>query len=202
MGESDKNKIKFKEVLCIVQIRKYICCYLAWLLRMKRPGYDLTWHSIRHQWSSSRVRSDSITKHIDIHYPKCATLSISNEIAHLNKQTFIYSVSRHKQQLEAVPKITVTSVPTLRRTHSDQNPQTGHNIGETSSIHSELRTIISQLAFLTNHIWRQEKHENESQDWKFVAMVIDRLCLVVFTLIMIIFTGLTFIFAYDFYSLG
>ncbi|CAF4297493.1 unnamed protein product, partial [Rotaria sordida] len=56
----------------------------------------------------------------------------------------------------------------------------------------ELRIIISQLAILTNHFRQVDKHDDESQDWQFVAMVIDRLCLIIFAIVMILFTVLTF----------
>ena len=185
----------------VFQIHKYICHYLAWLLCMKHPGYKLTWHSIRHQYSSTYPRSDSISKHMDIHYPRSPTVSISNDIAHINKQPFLSAVSAEKQQSDSAPKINVAAVPTSQHAHDDQHSSTAKHSCQTDTIHPELRTIVSQLAVVTNHIQRQERYDNESQDWKFVAMVIDRLCLVLFTISMTVFTSLTFISDLSFYTL-
>jgi nicotinic acetylcholine receptor len=58
-------------------------------------------------------------------------------------------------------------------------------------IRSELRIIISHLAILTRQVQQQEEDSDLSEEWKFVAMVIDRLCLFLFTASMILFTLLT-----------
>ncbi|CAF1413943.1 unnamed protein product, partial [Adineta steineri] len=57
------------------------------------------------------------------------------------------------------------------------------------------------LAILTHHTHHEEKLDNESQDWKFMAMVIDRLCLIFFTLSMALFTTLTLLSTPNFYKL-
>jgi len=176
----------------IFKIHIYICHYLAWLLRMKRPGYDLTWRSIRH-------RSSSIdSKHTDMHYPKYPSGSISNDIKNINKPPLLFSISRERQQSDSVTEITAGSTRTLQHDHHSSTVLYSY---DTNIIRSELRTIISQLANLTNHIWQQEKYDNESQDWKFAAMVIDRLCLILFTIIMAIFTINTFLSIPNFYNL-
>ncbi|UJR37392.1 hypothetical protein I4U23_030097 [Adineta vaga] len=141
-------------------IQKYVCLYLAWLLRMKRPGYDLTWQSIRHQLSSTIVPSHTIDK---------------SHCFDINKQSLLYSVSQERQQSGSI------------------RPPGEYHSYEIDTIRSEIRTVISQLSIVTNYIWQQEKHDNESQNWKFAAMVIDRLCLILFAVIMAIFTTLTFI---------
>ncbi|UJR19828.1 hypothetical protein I4U23_022961 [Adineta vaga] len=55
------------------------------------------------------------------------------------------------------------------------------NMYQTEMIRSELRTITSHLTILSRRVRRQEKYNKESEDWKFVAMIIDRLCLILFT---------------------
>jgi hypothetical protein len=185
----------------VFQIHKYICHYLAWLLFMKHPGYNLTWHSIRHQYSSTYPRSDSISNHIDIHHPKCPTASIPNNIANINKQPFLFSVRGETLQTDSVPKINVTPALTLQHAHSDHHLSTASHPCEKDIIHSELRTIVSRLTIVTNYVQRQERHDNASQDWKFVAMVIDRLCLILFSILITIFTCLIFLSALNFYNL-
>ncbi|CAF3603735.1 unnamed protein product [Rotaria sp. Silwood1] len=35
-------------------VRKYICNYLAWLLRKKRPNHDFSWRAIRRRCTSTK----------------------------------------------------------------------------------------------------------------------------------------------------
>lgn len=167
---------------------------------MKRPGYDLSWRSIHPQWSSTNVRSDSPNKTIDLHYPKGPSVSISNEVAKINTQTFLYSASGEKQSSDSLSKITTNSISPLRPIQSDEPSLTASSSYKADTMFSELRIITSQISVLTNYVRRHEKHDNESQDWKFVGMVIDRLCLVLFTTSMIAFTSITFFFASNFYD--
>jgi nicotinic acetylcholine receptor len=66
---------------------------------------------------------------------------------------------------------------------------------------SEMRTIITELQFLTDHVKQEEEEDDVSQDWKFSAMVIDRLCLVLFTLMTTIFSYVTLFSAPNFFKL-
>jgi len=168
---------------------------------MKRPGYNLTWYSIRHQWSSISDRSNSISNHIDTHYPKCRTATMSDNITISNKQSLQFSINRERQRSDSVPKISVSPASKLQNADDNHHLSAVSHSCETNTIYLELRTIISQLAMITDHIRRQEKHENESQDWKFVAMVIDRLCLILFLIFLAIFTSLIFLSASNFYIL-
>jgi hypothetical protein len=162
---------------------------------MKRPGYDLTWRSIHHQWSLNTNRIHTINKPTDIQF------HTPNNITKVSKQPLSFLVGNEEQRLDPVSKITVGSVPTFQHEHDGHHSSNVSHECETNDIHSELRTIVSQLAIITNHICREERHENESQDWKFVAMVIDRLCLILFTVSMAIFSSLTLLSAPNFYSL-
>lgn len=45
-----------------------------------------------------------------------------------------------------------------------------------------LRDILKELQFLTEKVKRDEQFEDDCNDWKFAAMVIDRLCLWLFTI--------------------
>jgi hypothetical protein len=161
---------------------------------MKRPGHDLTWFSIRHRCSSTIDRSNSISNHIDTHYPKCPTTAISNNNTNISKPPFRVSINQERQELDSMPKISVSPTSTL------QNAQNDHHQSLTASHSCEINTIISHLAIITDHIWRQEKHDNESQEWKFAAMVIDRLCLILFMILVAIFTTIAFLSACNLYG--
>jgi hypothetical protein len=159
---------------------------------MKRPEHDLTWHSIRHRLSSSTInQTKHFNNHIGIHYPNGSIPIVSNNCINITKQHL---------RSDAVSKMSVSPVPTLSHASDDPLSSTELHSSETDLIYLELRSIVSQLTMITDHIYRQEKLDNESQDWKFAAMVIDRLCLIIFLFFTTIFTTLIFISASHFYS--
>ncbi|KAI5744478.1 hypothetical protein M8J76_002591 [Diaphorina citri] len=52
----------------------------------------------------------------------------------------------------------------------------------------ELRLILKELQFITARMKKSDEEAETISDWKFAAMVVDRLCLIVFTLFTIIAT--------------
>lgn len=85
----------------------------------------------------------------------------------------------------------VCTYPIAQHAINKRNSRLSTSFYEFDSIHSQLTTIVNHLTALTQHQQQEEEYDDETQDWKFVAMVIDRLCLIIFTLSMILFTFLT-----------
>ncbi|CAF1146683.1 unnamed protein product [Rotaria sp. Silwood1] len=177
-------------------IRKYICDYLAWLLLMKRPDHDLSWHAISRRWTSSKEESDNIHESIGIHQSKIPSESLfnnkfdllSSNVINVHKEPLVFLEKQHSDS------ILESAVPPATKTHDygyHQNTSNELYICDMDTTCSELRVIISQLAILINYSRKKEKDENESQDWQFAAMVIDRLCLLLFSIIMFLFTAFT-----------
>ena len=54
-----------------------------------------------------------------------------------------------------------------------------------------LNMILKELQTITNKLKKDKDDEEKSLDWKLAAMVIDRLCLVIFSLATFISTALT-----------
>ena len=52
----------------------------------------------------------------------------------------------------------------------------------------DLQAIIRELRFITSRLKKKEDDNDLIADWKFAAMVVDRICLFVFTLFTIIAT--------------
>jgi Neurotransmitter-gated ion-channel transmembrane region len=50
----------------------------------------------------------------------------------------------------------------------------------------DLQAIIRELRYITTRIKRKEEEDEMVLDWKFAAMVVDRVCLIIFTLFTII----------------
>ncbi|KAI9589513.1 hypothetical protein GQX74_007682 [Glossina fuscipes] len=57
-----------------------------------------------------------------------------------------------------------------------------------SSAEYELALILKELRWITDQLKKEDETGDITRDWKFAAMVVDRLCLIVFTLFTIIAT--------------
>ncbi len=60
--------------------------------------------------------------------------------------------------------------------------------GSLMNVKNELLAILNELRFITHKIKEDNETEEEVNDWKFAAMVIDRLCIWVFSIYMIVTT--------------
>nr|QRN45447.1 nicotinic ACH-alpha6 receptor [Carausius morosus] len=57
-----------------------------------------------------------------------------------------------------------------------------------SSAHRELQAILRELQFITGRMRKEDEEAELISDWKFAAMVVDRFCLIIFTLFTVIAT--------------
>ena len=57
-----------------------------------------------------------------------------------------------------------------------------------ANVKGELLSILSELRFITHKIKEGNENQDEINDWKFAAMVIDRLCFWIFTSYLVITT--------------
>ncbi|KAL0121524.1 hypothetical protein PUN28_006800 [Cardiocondyla obscurior] len=57
-----------------------------------------------------------------------------------------------------------------------------------SGMQKELHTILKELQFITNRMKKADEDGEIVSDWKFAAMVVDRLCLFIFTLFTVLAT--------------
>ncbi|CAF4830265.1 unnamed protein product, partial [Rotaria sp. Silwood1] len=177
-------------------VRKYICNYLAWLLFMKRPNHDLSWRAIRRQWAFLKQEPNNIKALIGNNHSKIPSEPLlhktfellPNNIIDIEKESLEFQDNQEKQRSDVLLEF---SVPRVTKIHRNVSKEL--HTCDMEMVRSELRIIISQLTVLTNHFRRQEEHDDETQDWKFIAMVIDRLCLIIFSIIMFVFTTLTFL---------
>ncbi|CAF2616454.1 unnamed protein product [Rotaria sp. Silwood2] len=181
-------------------IRKYICNYLAWLLLMKRPRHDLSWRGIRRRWASPKQESNNINGLIDNHHSTIPSEPLLNNtfelsstnVINVDKEPLEFLDNRKKQSSNSLLEFAVPPATEIHGSRHHQNTSNELCTFDRGMTRSELRVITSQLAILVNYSRQKEKDDDESQDWQFVAMVIDRLCLIVFAITMLLFT--TFIF--------
>lgn len=69
----------------------------------------------------------------------------------------------------------------------------GGQASSTAGIRNELLAILNELRFITKKMKDDTERSDETNDWKFAAMVIDRLCFWIFSAYLVIATMIIFI---------
>ena len=163
---------------------------------MDRPEHDLTWRAIRRRWASAPKQRNHIVKHPDDHYHKSPSAPLLNNVFELLPNNVInIDADAHercngedKQRSGSVIDESFTEISTIERSPHYADLSKVLHSADTEMIRSELRIIIGQLAMLTRSTRQQGENDSDAQEWKFVAMVLDRLCLIIFTIAMVGFT--------------
>ncbi len=144
---------------------------------MKRPGHDLSWTAIRrrrfHENSSIPTYRPPRTPLLEN-----SSKSLLANITNTDDPAYIR---------------TTTNTHLLNHVKTDDSDMNFYR--------SDIRMILSELKFITDYVRREDEEDDISQDWKFSAMVIDRLCLVVFTILTTIFSYFTLFSAPNFFKL-
>lgn len=141
--------LKFNSLL--FQVRKLICEWLAWVLRMTRPGRELTRQFLLRKARMRELESKS---------PPSLSL-----------------ISNIKDVDNAIP---LNDYPPLRSVRIDECGL--------HSVRNELLGILNELRFITHKIKEDDDAADETNDWKFAAMVIDRLCFWIFSVYLVVTT--------------
>ena len=111
--------------------------------------------------------------------------------------------SRNKFPLLQSTEETDSIYVNINRTNSNEYLNYGYdNVTKQNdeSFSQNLNMILKELQTITNKIKNDEDDEEMSLDWKFAAMVIDRLCLVIFTFATFMSTALTVITSKNFFK--
>lgn len=147
----------------VFQVKKGINEWLAWILRMKRPGRDI-----------SRKKLAQGSKMRDMELRERSSKSLLANVLDLDddfRSTGNNSTHNYSNNTSHCNKIDEPSFDTVMYPGR-----------------SELRDILRELRFLTQKIKKDEDFAEECNDWKFAAMVIDRLCLWMFTFFTVVST--------------
>lgn len=138
-----------------------MCEWLAWALRMSRPGRDL---SRRFLQCKARMRD------LEAKTPPSVSL-----------------ISNIKDVDNAIPINDFGSAPNFQRSLDGRPPSAGYgnHAISTLSMRNELLAILNELRYITKKIKDDLESEEETNDWKFAAMVVDRLCFWIFSLYLV-----------------
>ncbi|CAM4750927.1 unnamed protein product [Rotaria magnacalcarata] len=165
-------------------VKIYINQYLACILWMSRPEHDLTWKTISLQHRRAKERQNSLTS-----IQNCAPTPL---LAYSSK-SLLANVTSIDDQAYASNSLPNNMNASIQRQQSKcNNPHHHHYSHDPNEIslprdmrvfRSELRSIKAEVRFITDHIKKEEEEDDASQDWRFSAMVLDRLCLIIFSIL-------------------
>jgi hypothetical protein len=157
---------------------------------MQRPGHDLSWHAIR-QRRFNEATTINTNKYSSTFLLANSSKSLLANITNIDDQSYI------KAPCSSTGPLMTSNKPIL----STMETNDGLLTCDMNLCRSDLRSIMSELRFLTDYVRKAEEDDDISLDWKFSAMVIDRFCLVLFTVMTTIFSYLTLFSAPNFFKL-
>jgi len=113
-------------------------------------------------------------------------LDINDDFGVINKQKNL--------KLNKLPNEFITSYDSaehnfLKRDNSSLSSESITSRQEMNSLKTNLNSILSEIKFITRKVKDDETDEFRSLHWKFAAMVIDRLCMVFFTVATLVSTS-------------
>lgn len=169
---------------------------------MTRPDHDLSWKAIRLQHKRLRERQNSLTSS-----PKCMPTPLLVE----SSRSLLANVAggddpSYMHTSNTLP-MSVANHLVPRQQHKCKNPHHHHDPNDMllprdmRAFRSDMRMIQSELRIITDFIKQGEAEEDISQDWKFSAMVLDRLCLIIFSILTSILSYVTLFSAKNFLKL-
>lgn len=156
-------------------IKKWICGYLAKVLFMKNPqaqensgsslnlsnGLELTKIDYRESSSKSLLAN--------VYDDKIKDFVLNDDFGIIgNGRLPLSTASLNRQKHNAI----------YRQQGKINELQTSSS--ETSILQQELQNILKEIRCMTKKISDDEADEGEELDWKFAAMVLDKLCLYLF----------------------
>ncbi|XP_070825161.1 neuronal acetylcholine receptor subunit alpha-7a [Chaetodon trifascialis] len=153
--------------------------WCAWFLRMKRPGEE----RVRSACHNKAARS-SLTS-MDLNAATSASQSSNGNMLYVGVRG-----------LESIPYSTAATSPDSgvlcgrgggRAGEDELLLPAGHN-PPVGSVEPELVKILDEVRYIAKRFRDQDEDESVCNEWKFAASVIDRLCLMAFSLFTILCT--------------
>ncbi|XP_050319286.1 neuronal acetylcholine receptor subunit alpha-7 [Bactrocera neohumeralis] len=175
-------------------IRIVFLCWLPWILRMSRPGRPLILEFPTTPCSdTSSERKHQILS--DVELKERSSKSLLANVLDIDDDF------RHNCR-PMTPGGTLPHNPAFYRTVYGQGDDGSIGpIGSTrmpdavthhtcikSATEYELGLILKEIRFITDQLRKEDEENDIANDWKFAAMVVDRLCLIIFTMFTILAT--------------
>jgi len=146
--------------------------WLPWILRMQRPGQKITRKTIMmHKKMKDLDRKDISSKSLLVN-----VMDMDDDFRGL-------SGSQNSHPSHVLQAKSSASLPRSNSGREEQQRRPESVAGDlTFGIGRELSLILKEIKVITDKIRDDEESGAAEADWKFAAMVIDRLCLIVFSI--------------------
>ncbi|VIO99495.1 Uncharacterized protein BM_BM13586 [Brugia malayi] len=149
--------------------------WLPYLLRINRPGVHLSWKALPSLFpctkpTTTTPHSESLMRNIK----EAESCSRSNSVdVECRVCQYMSGICNGKS-----PISTVFNGPTLSHTNRSVD------VGQQATL-LILQRIYQELKMITKRMMDAEKDDAKANNWKFAAIVVDRLCLYIFTIFII-----------------
>ena len=173
----------------LLQVKHWVCEQLAWLLRVKRPG-----KARNQQRKKSFVKTNKMR---DLEMRERSSKSLLANVLDLDDDfrsggATANSTSNHNNFTSVRMENDYRSSNDYHRSSMGNSapPSYGLVAGDPTETDgsSVLKDILKEVRFLAAKKKKDDEFEDQCNDWKFAAMVIDRLCLWMFTIFTIVST--------------
>ncbi|XP_048852519.1 neuronal acetylcholine receptor subunit alpha-7 isoform X1 [Brienomyrus brachyistius] len=155
-------------------VRVVLLNWCAWFLRMKKPGEEQKIMGYKYSPPQHHGSTNSIQMN-----------TMSGQPANTNGNMNIY-FSYHAMENPFCPSSTDSSVVCGRNnTSPPHNREHIRTLGENVP---EIAKILEEVQYIARRFREQDEGDAISSEWKFAAAVVDRLCLVAFSVFSIICT--------------
>lgn len=173
-----------------IQVRVILLNWCAWFLRMKKPGEEskatvsssspLTYkysHSPPHHMSTNSIQMSTI--------PGQASTQSTATNGNMNLYFSYHSMGTDNPAFPPSTDSSVVVGGTTSSQHDIHSDQTRTLLLEQVP---EISRILEEVQYIARRFRDQDEGEAICSEWKFAAAVVDRLCLVAFSLFSIICT--------------
>ncbi|KAK0408437.1 hypothetical protein QR680_003957 [Steinernema hermaphroditum] len=166
--------------------RTLLLYWFPYFLKMERPGVHLTWESLPSLMPCSKPKRHSESLIRNIKEAENGSRASSLEVEHrMHKYITATGLSNGIYPPHGVK--TVLSNGGLIHHGNDHSPSPQK--GDLDAAHQAqlllLQRIYQELKSITKRMIEAEREGDQSNNWKFAAMVVDRLCLYVFTVFIV-----------------
>ncbi|CAH1797308.1 unnamed protein product [Owenia fusiformis] len=151
-------------------VRVIICKWLAWMLRMERPGHDITIRKIVHDARIAKLK--------EVELRQKSSRSLLANVLDLDDD--LCKIDR-MDRMNSVPNYASIKIEE-NGTHIGYTPLANSPTGGHCLHKSELNAILRELKVMNRKTKENDKYTSEANDWKFAARVIDRLCIWIFSI--------------------
>lgn len=170
----------------IKQTRAIFLQWMPWILRMSRPNRKITLKTIRmsnkmKQMELQERSSKSLLANV---------LDIEDDFRHCT----LGPGGHTSATLNSAYMRGTSTTSSMHHAHQHSSSTGGavalslDDSGTCSVAQRDLQLILKEIQFITSRMRKNEEEADIISDWKFAAIVMDRFCLIIFTLFTIIAT--------------